>query len=171
MPGGADRSGSDGEPGAGAGGARRSVTWATGALLLALPPPRGLRVAAAGALIEHLPERLRADLEQRFGLPSSPELERQLASFERHAATQLVAVRESDGQMIEASLLQELPAPRRRAYGELTPVTALLDTQVSAARSVLAVAALMIVLWMARAGAILNLLAVLVWWLIASVVL
>jgi sodium-dependent dicarboxylate transporter 2/3/5 len=117
-------------------------------VLLAQPTPRGLRLAAFRTLLGRLPPSLAPTVNECApgGDPLSPEFARSFDRCLQVARRTRVALHKRQGDIVPAAELKGLSAAGRRAY-TITTLDRLGDQLSRAALCTLAVAALMMALW------------------------
>ena len=113
------------------------------------PTPPGLRLSVFRGLLGRLPPTMSGTVERCVpgGDPLSPALERGFERCLEIARQTPVAVHKARGDILPASLLQGLSPAARRAYSKPTSLESLGDRLARAAMGTLAVAALMMSLW------------------------
>jgi sodium-dependent dicarboxylate transporter 2/3/5 len=117
------------------------------AIMLSMPVPHSLRVAASKTLVGRLPPELEGRVVREVGPPLSPRFDESYARFEELAQRRRVAVHKKGGAMVEPELYGRLSERARRGYEAPAAVATLVDRIALAAWHVLAVALLMMVLW------------------------
>ena len=136
---------------------RRNLRWTAGLLLglglflavLSSSPTAGLRLAAFRTLLGRLPPALSGTVRQCVpgGDPLSPALASGLERCRELARATAVAVHKRSGRIVPADLVQRLSPRARRGYGAVTSLDRLGERLARAALATLAVALLMMALW------------------------
>ena len=136
---------------------RRNLRWTAGLLLglglflvaLASSPTAGLRLAAFRTLLGRLPPALSGTVRQCVpgGDPLSPALASGLERCRELARATAVVVHKRSGRIVRADLVQRLSPRARRGYGAVTSLDRLGERLARAALATLAVALLMMALW------------------------
>jgi solute carrier family 13 (sodium-dependent dicarboxylate transporter), member 2/3/5 len=117
------------------------------AVVISTPPPQSLRVAASKTLVTRLPLELQGEVKRQVGPPLTPRFAERFDTFEALARHERVAVHKKGGEMIRPEAYDRLSPRGKRAYEAPVAVSNLVDRITVAAWYVLAVALLMMVLW------------------------